>query len=164
MQGSATRYPSDLNVILSQVSQARLALEKLESNLHGLASAKPDPALQLGLKLGAFAQRLYRERRLRANFLPADLFAEPGWDILLYLYAAKVEGRPISTSSACIAAAVPQTTALRRLVRLHRQGLIYRHGSPKDVRLSLVELTPQTFEKMTSLLLELQPVQAGISR
>jgi hypothetical protein len=41
-----------------------------------------------------------------------DLFADPGWDILLDLYAARQEGKQVSVSSLCIAAAVPPTTAL----------------------------------------------------
>jgi hypothetical protein len=51
-------------------------------------------------------------RRLRERLLPAGLFADPAWDMLLDLYAAEIEEQPVSVTSACIAAAAPATTAL----------------------------------------------------
>ena len=41
------------------------------------------------------------------------LFADPAWDIMLDLFAARIEGKDITVSSAGIAACVPPTTALR---------------------------------------------------
>jgi hypothetical protein len=63
-------------------------------------------------ELAALARRYLRHRRERERLLP-DLFADPAWDILLDLFAASIERRPVSVSSACVAAAVPPTTALR---------------------------------------------------
>jgi hypothetical protein len=55
--------------------------------------------------------------RLRSqHFVPA-LFADPAWDILLDLAAARIDGRMVAVSSLCIAAAVPATTALRWITR-----------------------------------------------
>ena len=39
-----------------------------------------------------------------------ELFGEPAWDILLDLYIANVENKPVSVSSACIGSAAPPTT------------------------------------------------------
>src|SRR3546814_12784439 len=61
---------------------------------------------------------LLRARRLRDDFLPADLFADPAWDMLLDLLAARLEHGRVSVSSLCIASAVPPTTALRWIRRL----------------------------------------------
>lgn len=51
---------------------------------------------------------LLRARRLRADFLPGDLFADPAWDMLLDLLAAHLDQERVSVSSLCIAAAVPR--------------------------------------------------------
>ena len=48
--------------------------------------------------------RIIHQRRLRGKFLLPDLFADPAWDILLDLTAARVEHRRVSVTSLCIAA------------------------------------------------------------
>jgi DNA-binding MarR family transcriptional regulator len=98
------------------------------------------------------ARRLYRQRRRRDRYFPANLFAEPAWDILLDLYVAQAEGRATTTSSACIGAAVPQTTGLRWLTRLEDEGLVRRSTSAGDERMRLVTLTDDGFQRMTELL------------
>lgn len=86
-------------------------------------------------------RRYLRARRLRDELLPAELFADPAWDMLLDLYASELEGRPVSVSSACIAAAVPPTTALRWLGRLEELGLVDREDDSNDCRRTFVHLT-----------------------
>ena len=51
-------------------------------------------------------RRILRQRQQRATFLGADLFADPAWDMLLDLTAARGEGKRVSVTSLCIAAAV----------------------------------------------------------
>lgn len=63
-----------------------------------------------------------------------DLFADPAWDMLLDLYVAQVAGRRVSVSDACIAAAVPQATALRWLNMLDQRGLVVRTADTTDRR------------------------------
>jgi len=65
-------------------------------------------------------------RRERDGLFAPALFADPAWDLLLDLYAAHLEGRAVSVSSACIAANVPQTIALRWISVLECRGLIER--------------------------------------
>ena len=77
-------------------------------------------------------RRYLQMRRLRAELLPDCLFAEPAWDMLLDLYIAGLECRNISISSACIASAVPQTTALRWIRHLEVHGLVERHQDRTD--------------------------------
>src|SRR3546814_17984132 len=61
-----------------------------------------------------FARELLRFRRLRDRYFAGDLFADPAWDMLLDLYAARSQNsHPVSVSSLCIASSVPATTALR---------------------------------------------------
>ncbi len=57
--------------------------------------------------------RIIRQRQLRARFFDGELFADPAWDMLLDLTAARVEARRVSVTSLCIASGVPPTTALR---------------------------------------------------
>lgn len=83
-------------------------------------------------------------RRARSRFFEDDLFADPAWDILLDLFAAELTQRRVSVSSACIAAAVPATTAIRWISRLVREGLLVRQNDPFDGRRVFVELAPNT--------------------
>jgi hypothetical protein len=80
-------------------------------------------------------------RRARARFLPPDLFGEPAWDLLLDLFIAGEECKPISITSACIASGVASTTALRWIGVLEERGLILRAPDPGDGRRIYLALT-----------------------
>ena len=113
-------------------------------------AAQPRPHLQLvgvdddqpadaGL---AVRTRCYlRARRLREGLFPERIFADPAWDMLLDLYACRLEGTQVCVSNACIAARVPHSTALRWLDRLEESGLVERRPDPADNRRIYVELT-----------------------
>lgn len=91
----------------------------------------------------ALARKAYALRRKRAIlFANPDLFGEPAWDILLDLYIAAGEGKPVSVSSACIGSAAPATTGLRWLGVLADEGLVVRENDAEDHRRVLVRLTP----------------------
>ncbi|MBB5279782.1 winged helix DNA-binding protein [Pacificimonas flava] len=87
---------------------------------------------------------LIRKRRLRSEFFPDELFADPGWDILLDLAAARHERKQVSVSSLCIAASVPTTTGLRWIKALTRMGLIVRNADPTDGRRSFIAISEPT--------------------
>lgn len=90
----------------------------------------------------ALARKAYALRRKRASlFANPDLFGEPAWDILLDLYIAAGEGKPVSVSSACIGSAAPATTGLRWLGVLADEGLVVREADAEDHRRVLVRLT-----------------------
>lgn len=93
-------------------------------------------------------RRLLRQRRIREQFFPADLFADPAWDMLLDLYAARLERRPVSVSSLCIASAVPATTALRWIKTMTDGGLFIREADPHDGRRIFIALAEATFEAL----------------
>lgn len=95
-------------------------------------------------------RRLLRERRARADYFVADLFADPAWDLLLNLFGAKLGQRRTSVSDACAAAAVPATTALRWLTTLEQKGLVKRSPDPIDARRIFVELTDDATASMHS--------------
>lgn len=96
----------------------------------------------------AFVRFLIRARQRRVTAFGPDLFADPVWDMMLDLLAARLEGRRVSTSSLCIAAGVPSTTALRWIRLLTERGLFVRVADPRDGRGVLVELSEDTAERL----------------
>lgn len=89
-----------------------------------------------------------RSRRMRAQCFDPELFADPAWDMLLDLFAAKLENRLVSVSSLCIAAAVPPTTALRWIGTMHEAGLFERQADPSDRRRAYIGLSPKGLDGM----------------
>jgi DNA-binding MarR family transcriptional regulator len=63
--------------------------------------------------------------------------------MLLDLVVAEGEHKTLSISSLCMAAAVPQTTALRWLNYLVEAGLLLRTPNLNDSRSTFVRLTPK---------------------
>ena len=96
----------------------------------------------------AFVRGLIRARRERAAAFGADLFSDPAWDMMLDLLAARLEGRAVPTSSLCIAAGVPGTTALRWIRQMTERGLFVRTADPRDGRAVLVALSDETAERL----------------
>jgi hypothetical protein len=84
---------------------------------------------------------MIRARRLRDQFFHSEIFADPAWDMLLDLFAARLENRRVAVSSLCIAAAVPPTTALRWIKSLSDQGLFVRIADAEDGRRVFIELS-----------------------
>lgn len=95
------------------------------------------------------AKRAYRDRRRRDTFFDPSLFGEPAWDILLDLFIAAKSDKKVSVTSACIAAAVPATTALRWTTVLESQGLVTRTSDPDDARRYFLHLTPKGYTLLT---------------
>lgn len=94
--------------------------------------ALPDPRL---------IRRMLRQRQQRARFFEGDLFADPAWDMLLDLAAARAEMKRVSVTSLCIASGVPPTTALRWIGQLTAGGLFQRVEDRADRRRAFIELT-----------------------
>lgn len=82
-----------------------------------------------------------RLRRLRDQFFATDLFADPAWDMLLDLMAARLSGEAVSVSSLCIASAVPATTALRWIRSMTDRGILIRQADPQDGRRVFIALS-----------------------
>lgn len=98
----------------------------------------PGPAIS-----GQQVRAVLRARRLREHIVAPDLFADPAWDILLDLMAARLERTRVSVSSLCIAAAVPPTTALRWIRQLTDRGLLQRQADPRDGRRIFIALSDE---------------------
>ncbi len=106
----------------------------------------PDPRL---------VRRIIRQRQLRSRFFDADLFADPAWDMLLDLTAARVEHTRVSVTSLCIASGVPPTTALRWITQMTEAGLFQRHEDDSDRRRAFIALTDKAAEAMARYFAEL---------
>ena len=115
-------------VILQQLSEdvGRIAaiLASLSDEEAAAAAWKPVEDAQndeAGID-AATIRAMIRARRLRDQYFRGDLFADPAWDMLLDLMAARIEKNRVAVSSLCIAAAVPATTALRWIKALTDRG------------------------------------------
>jgi hypothetical protein len=106
----------------------------------------PDPRL---------VRRIIRQRHLRARFFDGDLFADPAWDMLLDLTAARAEGVRVSVTSLCIASGVPPTTALRWISQMTQAGLLERAEDETDRRRAFIALTDKAAEAMARYFAEL---------
>ena len=99
----------------------------------------PDPRL---------VHQIIRQRRLRSRYFESELFADPAWDILLDLTAARAENRRVSVTSLCIAAAVPATTALRWITQMTEMGILLREPDPEDKRRAYIVLADKAADAM----------------
>ncbi len=100
----------------------------------------------------AAIRAIIRARRLRDQFFRGELFADPAWDMLLDLMAARIERGRVAVSSLCIAAAVPATTALRWIKALTDRGIFVRSADPQDGRRVFIELSDEAARSMAAYL------------
>lgn len=92
--------------------------------------------------------QVIQSRQARDRHFPQHLFADPAWDMLLDLTLARLSNKEISVSSVCLAAGVPQSTALRRLQDLEQSGLVRRRRDRDDRRRIFVELTEDAMQRI----------------
>lgn len=113
----------------------------------------PDPRL---------VRRIIRQRQLRGRFFEGDLFADPAWDMLLDLTAARAEHVRVSVTSLCIASGVPPTTALRWIGQLTDVGLLQRVEDETDRRRAFITLTDKAADAMARYFAELGAISATL--
>jgi len=80
------------------------------------------------------AQAVLAERRLRRRFLPAELFHEPAWDMMLALFVSRDERQPMNIKALVSMSDAPVTTSQRWIEHLHKLRLIDRVIDPTDRR------------------------------
>ena len=100
-------------------------------------------------------RRIIRQRQLRARFFDGELFADPAWDMLLDLTAARAEHTRVSVTSLCIASGVPPTTALRWIGQLTEIGLFERIEDDTDRRRAFIALSDRAADGMARYFAEL---------
>lgn len=116
--------------------------------------ALPDPRL---------VRRIIRQRQLRARHFEGDLFADPAWDMLLDLTAARAEHARVSVTSLCIASGVPPTAAPRWIGQMTDAGLFKRVEDETDRRRAFITLTDKAVDAMARYFAEIDLVAARMS-
>lgn len=105
--------------------------------------------------LVALARNVSRARRIRDRVFGPSLCINPPWNILLELFVSSEEGHHITIKSACVAAGVPQSTALRHIAHLIEIGLCVRTQHPNDARSAHLKLTRAGHAQMVDFLSQL---------
>ena len=142
---ASDRNAERLRQLSDEVSRIAATLARLSSGPGSPPRAlEPIPAGEVPPLSVETVRNVIRARRLRSRYFPEELFADPGWDMLLDLLQAEIAQLRVPVSSLCIAAAVPATTALRWLKTMVSQGLFIRRADPHDGRRVFVELAPET--------------------
>lgn len=149
---SAEPGAARLRQLSDEVSRIAQTLARLSSGapISGHVEKPPSPTETGGAPAvaGDTVRQVIRARRLRARFFDEDLFADPGWDMLLDLFQAEIAQHRVPVSSLCIAASVPPTTALRWIKTMTDSGLFLRRADPHDRRRIFVELSPAASDAM----------------
>lgn len=153
---------------LARIDQA---LRGLRTNVGGCYSPRPNPASTQpchpptgrDADVTAYARHLYRLRRQRDELF-GNIFGEPVWDMMLDLFIRRNDRSTTSISSLCIAASVPQTTALRWVTAMIAAGIFIRERDPFDRRRSYVELSADVRERMTQLLLSMLDANPSVAQ
>lgn len=159
-KGQATAKLQQLSEEVGRIASILAALSEDEAAAAAVAGVETgemgaDERLEAGQ-----IRAIIRARRLRDHFFHADLFADPAWDMLLDLMAARLERQRVAVSSLCIAAAVPPTTALRWIKALCDQGLFVRVADPEDGRRVFIQLAEHSAAAMENYLKAAQRVSA----
>ena len=157
------RLSEQVNQIVQQLDRftrddsLAFRLESPESEFHGERDGDrqlirtprpplPDPRL---------VRLIIRQRQLRGQFFDSELFADPAWDMLLDLTAARVEHQRVSVTSLCIASGVPPTTALRWIGQMVEVGLLERVEDETDRRRAFIQLSDKAADAMARYFAEL---------
>lgn len=140
----------DQKQLLSGVMAVQRELDRLQAWLieQHTEHAKEEQSLFL-------AKRLYAIQAVRERHLPSHLASDAAWNLLLGLYIAREEGRPIWIKDACALASVPSTTGLRLIANLERETLISRSAGPRSARTISISLTDKGLARMQRLLLDI---------
>jgi hypothetical protein len=154
MAGVMARSPAGVrewNDNTPNISALSLEAGRIAAALARLAAAEPQREGLVSVD-AALLRRIIRLRRDRERFFPAEIFADPAWDMLLDLLAAQMENRQVAVSSLCIAACVPTTTALRWIRSLSEAGVFERTIDPNDARRTYISLSASSVEGMMAWL------------
>lgn len=148
----------DMTAVLRQLSDevarissvlASLSEEDIEEGAAadpGAGDGKDGPVpIEAGI-----VRSIIRARRLRDRYLKGGLFADPAWDMMLDLMAARLEKHRVAVSSLCIASAVPPTTALRWIKTLTDRGIFVRCADPADGRRVYIELSEEAARALSA--------------
>lgn len=105
-----------------------------------------------------FVRTLIAARRLRSDRLGPALAPEPGWSVLLALYAAHLEGGQLTLAALTETTGAPGSTVYGRIVALEAQGLLARSPDPARGRGTIVRLTDEAVARIHDYLREAREI------
>lgn len=153
----ATEIDSPIRLLLqaeAQIIAARATISRVLEDLDSNSRHQPRSYESLdNSTLAAIARRMIVKRRLRDRLLDIpELFGEPAWDMMLELFAAYIDGRPLSPTSACVSSSVSVQTGLRYLKALEDKGLVECVPDLADPCVVRVRLTQTAVARMAQLI------------
>ena len=150
VRGSETAEPSPKRTEGSEyglVMEKLAGLERVLEDVKQALSPVPGEGLGAGHAVDDIKiRRIIRARRIREQQLGAELFADPAWDLLLEAFAADLRQERLTVSHLCRASRVPETTALRWIKLLEKDGWL-QEAESSDGR-KWMELTLQGSGKL----------------
>lgn len=153
---------STRKALASQLTTLSLEIQRL-SNLmdealpsFGKAAPAAEPAASDETVSAEFVRDMLRKEAKRRALLDGRLFGDCTWSVLLDLLAAKLDGREVSVSSACIASGAPTTTALRLINRLVGDKILERLPDAHDRRRDFLRLSPDVEASLLAYLADLR--------
>jgi DNA-binding MarR family transcriptional regulator len=108
-----------------------------------------DNGLDRKTALVLLARKVFDLRHQRAKHLPASIFGEVAWDILLYLYVSHDLGAA-NVGTLVRETGGSMTTILRWLAYLEREQLVASSAHPHDARIRRVEITEKGHQVLDS--------------
>lgn len=145
-QGDWQSLVESLRLIADRIERSRTPVDAEAGTVQAQPATAHAPAFDI-----TGAASIIRFRKRRNKLFGQDMFGEPSWDMLLDLFAARVEDRRVCVTSLALASGVPITTALRYIENMTRSGLIVRVDDPADGRRKMVALAPATYRRMAEL-------------
>nr|WP_047167910.1 response regulator [Sphingomonas sp. Y57] len=152
---------STRKALASQLTTLSLEIQRLsnlmDEALPSFGKSAPAPEAASGEPVTAeFVRDLLRKEAKRRALLDGRLFGDCTWSVLLDLLAAKLDGREVSVSSACIASGAPTTTALRLINRLVGENILERLPDAQDRRRDFLRLSPDVEASLLAYLADLR--------
>lgn len=103
----------------------------------------------------AVAHALLAARKRYSRFFPKVIFRDSAWDMVLELFLAEREDRPVCVKQLMAATNESCTAAIRRIDQLEEISILARSPDPRDHRRVLVSLTERGRLAITELLCDL---------
>jgi len=133
-----------------RLRRIRAELEAVETLVRSEAEARITP-VEIGRVVRSAREEIGR-------FFDSSLFADPAFDMLLFVFLEEEEGRQVETSACYRASGVPRTTAVRWINMLLSMGMFENAPHPTDRRLTLLSLSEQARTGMRQWLGSMRPL------
>lgn len=111
-------------------------------------------------RAAATATAILKFRRMRSELLPPELFAEPGWDLLLELFIADANGHRLTARDVSDRNNIPPSVLSRWLLHLTQIGFVVGDG---DGNLDdLLTLSGKALDSIEAILTEADALRESV--